>query len=335
MFGAGQHRMSDELLEKLISDYLGLGFAHGCFAWQGGEPTLMGLEFFRKVVSLQNKYKRDAQVITNTLQTNGLLLDRQWCEFLYENEILVGISLDGPREIHDHYRLDRGGRGTFDRVMAAIENCRNCKVEFNILVLLNNLNVERCDELFDFFTGNDFRFLQFIPALEMNEDKTAVADFAVKPEQYGRFLCRLFDRWKEYGVKKLSIRFFDSILSGYTHGRPSDCTFDTRCNSYVVVEHNGDVFCCDFFVTDKWRLGNIKDTPIEELFDSRLKRDFARAKRDIANKCFTCRYLSVCRGGCLKDRDINGQGYRQPSYFCESYRQFFDYALDDLIKLIT
>ena len=321
--GHGRQRMSDAVLEKLIKDYMQLGFPIAGFAWQGGEPLLMGLDFYKKAVEFQNKYRTGDQEISNSIQTNAVLLDSQWCDFLRDNNFLVGISIDGPGKFHDHYRLDHAGVGTFGKVIRAIQCCKEHKTEFNILTLLNNKNIEHPDTLFDFFVENEIKYWQFIPCVEFGH-KGDITDFSITPQQYGNFLCRIFERWHEYGIDKLSIRDFDSILSFYVNGRHSICTFDKQCSSYIVVEHTGDCFCCDFFVEPNWRLGNIFDTPIDQLACSSKKRAFARAKQNLSNKCLVCRHLAVCRGGCMKDRE---------NYFCESYKQFFDHALPKFAQI--
>ena len=333
LFGSGSHRMTDEILRKMIGDYLSLELPVSSFAWQGGEPTLMGLDFYEEVINLQKKYSKDGQVVSNALQTNGILLDDKWCKFLNEYKFLIGISLDGPKKYHDYYRLDKAGHGTFDRVMAAVENCRKNKVEFNILVLLNNMNVEAPDELFNFFIAEKIRYLQFIPCVEKNLSSGKIADFSITSEQYGEFLCRIFDRWLEYGPEKISIRICDSMLNFIFYGRHTNCTFNRKCDDYVVIEHNGDVFCCDFFVEDEYRLGNILEAPIERLFQSSKKLQFAEDKSNIHSKCIVCRHNAICRGGCLKDRVGVNNSFTNPSYFCQAYKRFFDYALPLLFQL--
>ncbi len=327
MFGEGKHRMSDEVLDKLVDSYVRLRFETSSFAWQGGEPTLMGLDFYKKVVELQQKYGAPGQVVTNALQTNGILLDEKWCRFLAEYKFLVGISCDGPKEYHDDNRRTFSGKGTFDKVMAGIESCRNNKVEFNILVLVSARNVGAADEIFDFFKDLKIKYLQFVQCVEREPATGEIAGFSITAEQYGDFMCRIFDRWAEYGPEKISIRTFDSILSYIMMGQHSICTFRPRCNDYIVIEHNGDAFCCDFFVEDRWRLGNILQTPIEELSAGKKKRQFSKLKTGISNKCLVCRHLDVCRGGCLKDRIVTDGDYKAPSYFCAGYKKFFDYAM--------
>jgi len=332
--GQGRQRMSDEVLEKLVKDYMQLGFPLAGFAWQGGEPTLMGLDFYKKAVELQKKYGSSGQEVGNSLQTNAILLNEKWCRFLHESRFLVGISIDGPKEFHDYYRLDHSGAGTFDKVMRAINNCKEYNVEFNTLTLLNARNVEHPDKVFDFLVGLGVKFVQFIPCVEVDPATGKIADFSITPEQYGEFLCRLFDRWIEYGPRNLSIRDFDSVLAYYVTGRHSICTFDKQCSQYIVIEHTGDAFCCDFFVEPKWRLGNIFETPIEELATSSKKRAFAKAKKNLCNKCLVCRHLAICRGGCMKDRaPFDKDSFGKESYFCEAYKRFFDHALPRFMQL--
>jgi uncharacterized protein len=325
--GRGRQRMSEEVLEKLVKDYMRLRFALAGFAWQGGEPTLMGLDFYRKAVDLQKKYGFAGQEVGNSLQTNAILLDEKWCRFLHQSRFLVGVSIDGPKEMHDYYRLDHSGAGTFERVMRAIENCREHKVEFNTLTLLNDVNVKHPDEVFDFLVGLGVKFLQFIPCVELDAVTGRVTDFSITPEQYAEFQCRLFDRWVEYGPGNLSIRDFDSILSYYAAGSQTICTFDKQCSQYIVIEHAGDAYPCDFFVEPKWRLGSILQTPIEKLAAGALKRKFARNKKNLCNKCLVCRHLAICRGGCMKDRALlDRDSFGRESYYCEAYKRFFDYA---------
>ncbi|MBP7050167.1 MAG: anaerobic sulfatase maturase [Phycisphaerae bacterium] len=333
--GHGRQRMSDEVLERLVKDYLGLRFPLSGFAWQGGEPTLMGLGFFRKAVELQKRYGVAGQEVGNSIQTNAILLDNaDWCRFLHENKFLVGVSIDGPKELHDHHRRDLGGHGTWDRVMAAIRRMKGSGVEYNTLTLVNRLTADHADEIFDFLVGLGVRYLQFIPCVEVDPQSGQVAEFSVTPKQYGDFLCRVFDRWIAFGPDKLSIRDFDSVLCHCIGGRHTICTFDRQCSQYVVVEHQGDVFPCDFFVEPRWRLGNIFETPIEQLANCVQKKAFARMKGNLANKCLVCRHLAICRGGCMKDRaPFDRDNYGRESCFCESYRRFFDYAMPRFLQV--
>jgi len=327
--GQGRQRMSDDVLEKLVTDYMKLRFQMSGFAWQGGEPTLMGLDFYKKTVELQKAHGVAGQEVGNSLQTNAILLDDDaWCEFLRDSKFLVGVSIDGPKELHDHYRLDLGGHGTWGRVMNAIERMKAFDVQYNTLSLINNLTADHPDEIFDFLVDLPMRYLQFIPCVEVDPETDEIADFSVTPKQYGDFMCRMFDRWVDFGPQRLSIRDFDSILTHCVGGQHTICTFDRQCSQYIVIEHTGDVYPCDFFVDPKWYLGNIFETPIETIAASAKKKTFARKKQNLCNKCLVCRHLAICRGGCMKDRaPFDKNDYGRESYFCESYRQFFDYAL--------
>ena len=333
--------MNSETQELLIKQYLELNLSESSFAFQGGEPTLMGLDYYSKHIELQKKYGSEGQKITNSFQTNGILVDDEWAEFLSKNNFLVGISIDGPAEYHDNFRVDHSGAGTHAKVLKAIEFFRHKGVDYNLLTLVNKLNADHPDKVFNFLTGLGTRYLQFIACVEKSDDfesepglgKSSIAtDFSVGPEQYGRFLCRIFDLWKEYGPSKLHIRIFDSIMMNLVQGRHAECTFMPKCADYVVVEHNGDVFSCDFFVEDEGYLGNIHETHINDLANSSAKRKFNRQKRKLAGKCRVCRYLEVCRGGCPKDRRVSG-GIDKPSYLCEGYQIFFDYALAELREI--
>lgn len=333
LFGEGRHRMSDATLETMVREYLSLGFSPASFAWQGGEPTLMGLDFFKRAVELQRTHGHNGQMVSNALQTNGVLLDDEWCRFLDEYQFLVGISVDGPRELHDHYRKDFAGNGTWERVMAGIDACRRNRVQFNTLFLVNDLTVEHPDELFDFALEHNLRYVQFIPCVEPDPETGKIASFAVKPEAFGRFLCRIFDRWLEYGPTKLSVRLFDSMLTYCLQGRHTVCTFQDRCQDYIVVEHDGTTYCCDFFVEDRWRIGHIDDMPIGRMIASPVKREFARAKRRTASQCSICRHAPLCCGGCLKDRVAMRGRYDDVSYLCGAYKMFFDHTRDKFMEL--
>jgi uncharacterized protein len=332
--GQGRQRMTYEVLEKLVKDYLELRFEISAFAWQGGEPMLMGLDFYKKVVELQKKYGAPGQEVSNALQTNGIMIDEQWSHFLRDNKFLVGISIDGPKRFHDHFRLNFAGNGTHDQVMKAINNCKKFDVEYNTLTLLNRFNADYPDEVLDFLIGNEINFLQFIPCIELDPDTGKVTDFSITPQQYGDFMCKAFDRWCEIGPEKLSIRDFDSMLSYCAMGRHTICTFDKQCSAYIVVEHKGDCYTCDFFVEPKWYIGNIFETPIERIASSKKKKAFARVKENLGNKCLLCRHLAICRGGCMKDRaPFDQKNFGTESYFCESYKQFFEYALPKFMQI--
>ncbi len=330
--GTGTQRMSEKVLEKLVGDYMQLGFPVVGFAWQGGEPTLMGVDFFRKAIEFQKKYGTPGQQISNTLQTNGVLLDEQWCRFFGENRFLLGISMDGPAEFHDKYRRDHSGSPTFEKVWAGVQNCKRFGVQFNALILLNRHNVEHVERLFDFVVDNELRYVQFIPCVEIDPATQEPAEFSITPGQYGDFLCRLFDLWHDYGPEKINIRDFDSIVTHYVLGDHTICAYSKKCAGFVVIEHNGDAYCCEFFVGPDYKLGNITENSLGELANSKLKRDFARTKLKLSTDCLVCGYLDICRGGCLKDRARAG-GLNARSYFCDAYKQFFHHSLPRFMQM--
>jgi uncharacterized protein len=327
--GTGRQRMSGEVLEKLVKDYMGLRFQLSGFAWQGGEPMLMGLDFYKRAVEFQKKYGVAGQEVGNSLQTNAILLNgADWCKFLHESKFLVGISIDGPKDLHDAIASTSAGtaRGT---VTPGIQ----CAGTESSTRLLGSITSRSRGEV---RTGSAFwAFRTTVHPLRRDGPQTGgIAEFSVTPKQYGDFLCRMFDRWLAFGPQRLSIRDFDSILSHCVTGHQTICTFDRQCSQYIVVEHTGDVFPCDFFVEPKWRLGNLCETPIQELAACAQKKTFARLKQNLANKCLVCRYLPVCRGGCMKDRaPFDRDNFGRESYFCESYRRFFAYALPRFLQI--
>lgn len=329
MFTGKTHRMSSAVLETLIRDSMRMGV--NAFSWQGGEPTLMGLDFFKRVVELEMKYGLPGMAVANSLQTNGTLLDKQWARFLSEYNFLIGLSLDGPKQFHDYYRKDLHGKGTYDRIMRAANILREHGVEFNILALINDHNVKEPDALYNFFLSNEFYFLQFVPCIEPG-GKGIPASFSISPEDYGTFLTSMFDRWTA-DFPRVSIRDFDNLLLHELGRKSSICTMGKRCGSYVVVEHNGDVFACDFFVVSKWKLGNLMETPFSEIVCSEKLEEFARLKGELSEICTLCPFIKKCFGGCPKYRTVLGGKPTDPSYFCEAYKKLFEHSADIIPEL--
>ncbi|MBC8491735.1 MAG: anaerobic sulfatase maturase [Candidatus Marinimicrobia bacterium] len=285
-----KHRMSVEVLRELMRQLLQQGTQQISVAWQGGEPTLMGVDFFRKAVEFQNQYAA-GKVVGNSLQTNGLLIDDRWTSFLREHHSLVGLSIDGPQHIHDHYRKDRGGRGSWEKVVAAATLMLENDVEVNALSTINAYSVNYPDEIYDYLKALGFRFMQFIPIVETSENGGGVAPYSVAPRDYGDFLIRLFDRWLadfEYGEPTTSIRYFESLFYRYVNMQPPDCTLMEHCGPYVVVEYNGDVYACDFFVEPAWRLGNIMKNRLIDLLNSPRQQEFGNQKAELPKKCRNC-----------------------------------------------
>ena len=325
-----RRRMSPEVLDTLIQQGMALERRHATFGWQGGEPTLAGLDFFQRVVELQKKYGTSGQAVSNGMQTNGLLLDPDWARFLREYHFLVGISLDGPARYHDHYRTFLNGSPTQERVMQVCRMLRQYRVEFNILAVVNRLTANHGAEIYDYFVSQGFDFLQFIPCVEIDPATGELTDFAVSPEQFGDFLCAVFDRWYNGGNPQTSIRDFEAILAVYL-GQPAPlCCYQEHCGSYVVVEYNGDLYPCDFLVREDLYLGNLMETSLEEVFASAALKRFAEAKADPRPECQACAWLPYCHQGC--PRFVHAIGHRQ-HYLCRAYQRFFAHSHSAFIAL--
>ena len=317
--------MNEVVLEKLISQYLGYRFQESIFGWQGGEPTLAGLDFFEKVVNLQQKHGKSRQVVGNALQTNGILINDEWGRFFDKYKFLVGLSLDGPKSIHDKYRKSIGGKSVWKKVMNAADVMQKNQVEFNILCVISKANVNRAKEVFEFFLNNGFYYLQFIPALE--EDKNGKrASFSINSSQYGKFLCQLFDLWKNYS-DQVYIRLFNSLLAKRMGSLEGFCILDEKCANYLLIEHNGDVYPCDFFAKESFKLGNILEQDLAYLLDKRNKT-FGKLKPQLPNDCLTCKWLPNCHGGCIKDRIFADNPHPEKTYYCEGLKMFFEHSHD-------
>ena len=315
-------RMSEETLERLVDTYLFYSYPRSTFAFQGGEPTLAGLPFFEKVVELQQRYGRNGQSVSNGLQTNAMLLDRTWCQLFREYQWLLGVSLDGPEDVHDKYRLNKAGHGTWKRVVESVELLEKERVEFNILCVVSQANVSRARDLYRFFRSLGIGHLQFIPLAEFDVAGNPLP-FTITAEQYGRFLLNLFDAWWPER-RKVRVRFFDNIAEALAGQRPGCCELLETCDSYVVVEYNGDVFPCDFFVESGWKLGNITLDSWSEIA-RRVRRYSFAAKKTIAHaECQVCEFQSICHGGCPKFRHGARHKFEDLDYFCRAYKMIFE-----------
>lgn len=318
-------KMSRSVAENVIRKTLSANAPHNSFCWQGGEPLLMGLDFFRDVVALQKKHARPGQVIENSLQTNGLLLDDSWCEFLRQENFLVGISLDGPAEIHDFYRKDNAPKGTFTEVMQSIGLMEKHDVQFNILCLLTDRNIKSPLALYDFLRSHDFRFIQFINCFESDAFSGALKAFSVHGEETGEFYIKIFDKWFKNDFFHVSIRFFEDILLYLVDGVKASCCYSNTCNSYVVVEHNGDCYPCDFFVFEEWKIGNLMKDNLRAILNSKRRSDFASRKADLPQKCGECRIAPFCRGDCPRFRYFPETGYKNTSEYCTTIKMVYDH----------
>jgi uncharacterized protein len=338
--------MSDEVLENYIRQLI---TAHRSpqvtVAWQGGEPTLMGIDFYRRAIELQEKYRKPGMNFENTMQTNGTLLDDEWCQFFKENNFLIGISIDGPRELHNIYRVDKKGEGSFDRVMRGLRLLQKHGVEYNVLTTVNRINADHPLEVYRFLrdeAGADW--IQFIPVVErINEEGytlyqkgNTVSDRSVQPEQFGSFLSRIFDEWVRNDVGKLFVQTFEASVRRWL-GLPSGmCVFEETCGAGLVLEHNGDLYSCDHFVEPEYLLGNIMEKEISELAASEKQYRFGKNKRNTLPKvCCECDVLFACMGECPKNRFlVTSTGESGLNYLCKGWKAFFHH-IDFPMKLMA
>ena len=341
LYGGHQPKMSDELLERYISQYIeAVQVPTVTFCWHGGEPLLAGIDFFEKAVALQEKYRGTKQ-IENSLQTNGLLINPEWCDFFRRNNFLIGISIDGPRDIHDAYRHDRGGHSTFDHVMRAVEMMAVSGVEYNTLSTINNRCAGQGRRVYEFMRSIS-RYMQFLPVVEHTISTTSgraaivppgtegsrVASWSITPRAFGKFMCDIFGEWVISDVGERFVQLFDITLAQWCGVQPSLCAFCPTCGDGLVVEHNGDVYMCDHFVYPEYKLGNIGEEHLRDLQRKPELFRFGIEKRNsLPSDCRRCEYLFACRGECPKHRfATTRRGERGLNTLCEGYKHFFEYT---------
>ena len=352
LYPESDFRMADDLHEIYIRQLLESQPEQVTIAWQGGEPTLMGLDFFQRSIELVAKHSRPGQRVEHTIQTNGTRLDDEWCAFFKQHNFLVGLSVDGPRELHDTYRVDKGGVGTFDQVMRGWNLLKKHGVEVNILCTVHAANVEHAIEIYRFFRDDlGARFMQFIPIVERGDANlipianlgwgqrgtdprplyiqsgNRVTDRSVEPKQLGRFLIDIFDEWVRRDVGRVYVQLFDVTLGAHV-GQYSLCVFSPTCGDAVALEHTGDLYSCDHFVESDYKLGNIREVPMAELVASARQREFGADKQSTLPKyCRECDVLYACNGGCPKDRfATTPDGEPGLNFLCAGYKKFFQYV---------
>ncbi len=337
--------MNERVLKNYIKDVIEANDTNVIsFCWHGGEPLLAGVEFYQKALFYQQKYAQGKR-IENAIQTNGLLVNEQWCKFFRDNGFLVGISLDGPEDVHDAYRFDAGHRGTYHRVLKSVEMLRDSGVEFNTMSVVNNLSEGRGAEIYDFFKSIGSRYMQFLPAVEfMTEARQGskrgeilapehalsgrLTPWSVSAEGYGKFMCEVFDRWRSGDVGEYYVQLFDVTLANW-YGEESSglCSHSRSCGDGLAVEHNGDVYSCDHFVYPEYKLGNLLDNNIKDMYRSTAQFEFGVNKRNgLPDECLNCDYYKLCYGGCPKYRFREGEDELQKNYLCEGYRIFFAHS---------
>ena len=321
--------MSVNTLEVIVKKALSEARRQCAFGFQGGEPTLAGLDFFRQLIELERKYNTNGVKISHALQTNGLLLDEAWAEFFRENNFLLGLSIDSSKRVHDYLREDFAGKGTHNRCMAAARLLTKHSVDFNILSVVTRHLAAHPDTAYRFYKQNGFRYIQFIPCLDDLNKPRGESEYSLTAEDYGDFLCRTFDLWYADFAKNdyYSIRAFDNyiqMLAGYP---PESCAMSGVCNPYALIEADGSVYPCDFYAMDEFLLGNIKTHSLAEMLNGERAQAFAEPSRKSFSACLSCEYHFICRGGCRRDREPVIDSQLSLSYYCAAYKKFFAHAL--------
>lgn len=324
------HRMSEAVLERTIQTYMATDQPQYVFGWQGGEPTLMGFDFFQRVIALQKRFGRPGSSVANGLQTNATLIDDRLAKLFAEYHFLVGVSLDGPEYIHNRYRRFIDKQESHEKVIRGIGYLQRHGVEFNILVLVSNATVARAREVYRYLCDSGFLYHQYIPCVEFDSRKKT---FSITGEQWGDFLCELYDEWYPSDSRRVSIRLFDSILAYLVDGAYTICPMGKNCNRYLVVEYNGDVYPCDFFVEKSLRLGNVMRDSWERIYGSEAFGEFGRQKAMWDSQCSRCTYIELCNGDCLKHRMHGGRGSKGPSWLCAGWKKFYEHALGGFQRL--
>ncbi len=324
--------MSDETLGKLVSGFMATSQPQYAFGWQGGEPTLMGTGFFQRVIALQKKFGRAGASVANGLQTNATLITDDMAALFAAYNFLLGVSLDGPPVIHDKYRRTGAGAGSHQDVLRGIECLKRNKVEFNILVLVSRANVKEAATVYRYLRDSGFLFHQYIPCVEFDNDGNLMP-YAITGEDWGDFLCGLYDAWVGADTRIVSIRLFDSILSKLVDNCTTVCHMGGNCCQYFMVEHNGDVYPCDFFADPKLLLGNIAEMSWQELADSSVYRQFGARKSSWNEECGRCEFKTLCMGDCPKHRYHAGTDSHALSWLCEGWKQFYAHSIPGFKRL--
>ena len=337
-----RHLMSDEMLEQFTREYIeAQTMPQVLFTWHGGEPLMRSIDFYKKALELQKKYANGKQ-IDNVIQTNGTLLTNEWCEFFDKNHWLVGISIDGPQEYHDHYRVTPDGKPSWEKVMQGISLLKKHRVEWNAMAVVNAYNAEHPLEFYHFFRDNGCQYLQFTPIVERlteHEDgrtlasladdrEIPLADASVTPQQWGNFLCTIFDDWVRHDVGKTFVEIFDCTLANWMGVLPGICAYSKECGHAGVMEHNGDVYSCDHFVFPEYKLGNIREQSLIDMLYGEKQQAFSRLKHtSLPRQCKECDMEFACHGECPKNR-FEKDKYGEPglNYLCQGYYQYYTHV---------
>ena len=339
---AQRHLISDEMLEQFTREYIEAQTMNQVlFTWHGGEPLLRSIDFYRKALSLQQKYAGGRR-IDNVIQTNGTLLTDEWCEFFAQNHWLVGISIDGPQPDHDHYRLTAAGKPSWKKVMQGIKLLKKHGVEWNAMAVVNAYNANHPMEFYRFFKENGCQFLQFTPIVERqtrhedgrtlaslaDKDEISLSEASVAPEQWGYFLCAIFDEWVRKDVGKIFVEIFDCTLANWMGISPGICAYSKECGHAGVMEHNGDVYSCDHFVFPEYKLGNIRDHSLIDMLYGEQQQEFSRLKHSsLPRQCKECDMEFACHGECPKNRFMKDKyGDSGLNYLCPGYYHYYQHV---------
>jgi uncharacterized protein len=332
LYPGSSFRMSDDVMESYVRQTMSVHpAAEVPIAWQGGEPTLMGLDFFRRAVEAGRRHARPGQRAAHSIQTNGVLIDESWCRLFRDHDFLVGLSLDGPQTLHDAFRRDNGGNSVFSKVVRAARLMQEHRVEFNILCTVNAANSRHPLDVYGFFRDEiGARYVQFIPVVEQTAGPAGrnglrVTGRSVRGPDFGRFLSEVFDEWVRRDVGIMFVPFFDAVLASYLYGESTLCVLRPACGDALALEHNGDLYSCDHYVNPAHRLGNILETPVGELVSSERQRAFGRAKSaTLPGDCRECRFLFTCHGECPKNRVLETRGGEPGlNWLCDGLKAFF------------
>lgn len=344
IYGGKEPRMSEQMLEHFIKEYIAANDVRDVFFnWHGGEPLLAGLDFYRKAMAFQRKYA-DGKHIHNTLQTNATLITREWAEFFRANNFLIGVSLDGPQNVHDRYRGGKGGASVFDRVIKGIMELYRAGVQYNVMATVNRQSEGRGLEIYQFLKSAGTRFIQFMPVLEHTKDGLIVdpqvqgariAPWSVSPEGYGRFLCDIFDYWVRNDVGKVFVNQFDAVLACWCGAQPGICALAQTCGGNSIIEHNGDLYPCDHFVYEGYKIGNVLETDLRTLMNSTKQVRFGLDKRNaLPDDCIKCKWFFTCHGECPKHRfNTTDKGETGLNALCEGYKLFFAHVAPYMDKM--
>jgi len=350
IYGGREPIMSEEMLETVVREYIKANdVPEVTFNWHGGEPLILGIDFYRKALEFEEKYKGD-KVIHNTIQTNGTLINQQWADFLKKNDFLVGISIDGPQDIHDRYRKDKGGRPTFDRVIAGLRILQRTGVEYNTMSTVNKFSEGRGLEVYQFLKDLGSQYMQFMPVVEHvmypldkkgkpnkyarpfivnpSAEGAKLSPWSITPFGYGRFMCDIFDYWVRNDVGRYYVNLFDATLANWCGAMPGTCVYAKACGGNSVIEHNGDLYPCDHFVYPEYLVGNIEFMDIRSMMESSKQIKFGTDKRSgLPTKCFRCKYLFCCNGECPKHRfNKTENGETGLSALCDGYYLFYSHV---------